>query len=52
MRDLREIENIGIKLETDLNKLNQGLKEINDNIKTQNDQGNKINSYIKQNWKN
>ena len=48
LRDLREIENVGIKIEFDMNKLSQSLKEINDNIKAQNEQGNKNNSDIKQ----
>jgi chromosome segregation ATPase len=48
LRDLREIENVGIKIEFDMNKLNQSLKEINDKIKAQNEQGNKNNSDIKQ----
>ena len=48
LRDLREIENVGIKLEADINKLNQGFKEVNDAIKSQSDLGNKKNNELKQ----
>ena len=43
IRDLRELENVGIKIESDLNKINQGLKEVNEAIRNLKEQSNKNN---------
>jgi len=48
IRDLREVENVGIKIEADINKINQGMKDINDAIRTQNEQSMRYNIDMKQ----
>jgi len=35
VRDIREMENVGIRIEADINKINQGMNDINNAIKIQ-----------------
>ena len=48
IRDLREVENVGIKIEADINKINQGMKDINDAIRAQNEQSMRYNIDMQQ----
>ena len=48
IRDLRELENVGIKIESDLNRLNQTMKEINEAIKSLREQSNRHNLDLQQ----
>ena len=48
VRDIREMENVGIRIEAEINKINQGMNDINNAIKIQNEQSMRFNIDMKQ----